>query len=518
MAAHQEIELKLRVDPERLARLQRSRWWRGLGPARRESLHSIYFDTPDHDLRDGNITMRTRSDGKGIVQTVKLKQDPSDSVSRSEWETIIPDSIPDPSLVIDPTLPSAFRRLTSADLQPVFEIDVKRQTRRLRSEQAQIDISLDDGTAAAGEARESIHEVELELIEGDIEALFAVAQRLSDSIGGRLHMRTKSDVGYGLIVPERRHWSRAPQLRLTPEMSANESFRLIVLSAFSHLTANDDCARLNLHVEGVHQCRIALRRLRSAFKIYGPFLSRKRIRAIDEDIRWLGQILGTARDLDVLQTELIEPAMESLGDDEDLSPLLANLAGKKAAAYAQVGQALGSERYRHLLIALCGLAYNGNIAKTDREAELEQPLDRFAATALSHLHRRLLKRGHGFESLSKEERHEVRIALKRLRYAVDFFASIFDSERKGKFFKRLSRLQDDLGGMNDVAVAETMLMRLIGVGETADSATSPSGNGKLVFAAGAILGWHRRRASEINRELIKDWHAFVQAKPFWLQS
>jgi inorganic triphosphatase YgiF len=514
---HREIELKLRVDPDGLARLQRSPWWRGLGPVRRQSLHSTYFDTDDHDLRDHNITMRTRSDGKSILQTVKLKQDPSDSVSRSEWETVIPDPVPDPSLVIDPTLPPAFRRLTSADLRPVFAIDVKRQTRRLVADQAQIEISLDDGTAAAGGEQEPIHEVELELVEGDVGALFAEARRLSDSVGGRLHVRTKSDLGYELLDPARRHWSRAPELRLTPEMSVNESFRLIVLSAFAHLTANDDCARLDLHVEGVHQCRIALRRLRSAFKIHGPLLRRKRIKAIDAEIRWLAKILGTARDLDVLQTELIEPAMESLGDGEDLTPLLKNLAGKKAAAYAQVGEALGSERYRHLLIDLCALGYDGTIAKADRKAGLEQPLERFAATALSSLHRKLMKRGQGFESLSMEERHEVRIALKRLRYAVDFFAGIFDSDRKGKFLKRLSRLQDDLGGMNDVAVAETLLMRLIGVGGTADSA-APPGNGKLVFAAGAILGWHRRRAAEINRELVKDWQAFARAKPFWLQS
>ena len=119
--------------------------------------------------------------------------------------------------------------------------------------------------------------------------------------------------------------------------------------------------------------------------------------------------------------------------------------------------------------------------------------------------------------MSKADRHEVRIALKRLRYAVDFFGDVFDAEGDSKFFKKLSRLQDDLGGMNDVAVAESMLMRLIGVQTdgTADAAT-PKADGKLVFAAGSILGWHRRRAAEIDRKLVKDWRGFVRAKPFWL--
>ena len=120
--------------------------------------------------------------------------------------------------------------------------------------------------------------------------------------------------------------------------------------------------------------------------------------------------------------------------------------------------------------------------------------------------------------MSQEGRHEVRIALKKLRYAVDFFEGVFDEERTRKFFKKLARLQEDLGGMNDVMAAEALLARLIGV--TADGGVEPiapsASQAKLVFAAGRVLGWHRRRAAEIDARLIKDWHAFVRAKPFWL--
>jgi triphosphatase len=134
------------------------------------------------------------------------------------------------------------------------------------------------------------------------------------------------------------------------------------------------------------------------------------------------------------------------------------------------------------------------------------------------VHQRLLKRGRGFETLSKAERHEVRIALKKLRYAVDFFGGVFE-QGKSKFFKKLARLQDDLGGMNDVAVAESMLVRLIGVSvDDGSEALAPTGSqGKLVFAAGSILGWHRRRAAEIDLRLVEDWYSFVRAKPFWLR-
>ena len=305
MAPKQEIEVKLRIHPEKMASISRSRWWRELEPARRQSLHSIYFDTDDRQLRDHAISLRTRTDGNTIIQTVKMANGASDPVSRREWETIVPDPIPDPSLVIDPALPQAFRELSSADLHRVFDVDIKRESRCLTSERARIEVSLDKGAVIAGQDRVPVHEIELELVSGGLEELFAEARRLSDAVDGRLHERTKADLGYALTLTDRRQWSRAPKLRLTSDMTAMEAFQLIVRNSFAHLTANDDCARLNLHVEGVHQCRIALRRLRSAFKTYSPLLRRKRIEPIEDEVRQLGQILGTARDLDVLQTDLL---------------------------------------------------------------------------------------------------------------------------------------------------------------------------------------------------------------------
>src|SRR5215831_6456965 len=128
MDSHQEIEVKLRVQPEKTAAIRRSRWWRQSGRARRQSLHSTYFDTSDRQLRDNDISLRTRTDGREFIQTVKMLKSNSHAIARLEWETLVPDAIPDPSLVIDPALPQDFRKLTSVDLQPVFDIDVRRET------------------------------------------------------------------------------------------------------------------------------------------------------------------------------------------------------------------------------------------------------------------------------------------------------------------------------------------------------------------------------------------------------
>lgn len=525
MDSNQEIEVKLRADPDKLDRIRRSRWWRELEPVQRKDLHSIYFDTDDRQLRESNISLRTRTDGHAIVQTVKVLKRPSDTVERREWETLVFDPIPDPSLLIDPVLPQSFRKLTSADLQPVFDIDVKRETRRLTSEHAKIDVSLDNGAVIVGRERQALHEVELELVDGELDALFAEAQRISDEIDGRLHARTKADVGYGLDSADRQPWSRAPKLRLSADMTAGESFRLIVLNALSHLTANDDCARLNLHIEGVHQCRIALRRLKSALKIYRPLLRRKRIEQVNTAVTWIGRVLGTARDLDVLLAELLRPAVEALGEAEQLAPLVARIEARRGEAYQAVNEALSSSRYRHLLIELCALGHSHDLGKRKEGAQsLDLPLGELAAEALSRAHEKLLTQGEMFATLSKTERHELRIALKRLRYALDFFGRVFKSDAKKEFDKRLRRLQDDLGAMNDVAVAETLLAQFAGVAPSEVAAAAPAvavtavngQDGQLAFSAGGILGWHRRRAAETEIHLQKDWDAFVRARPYWV--
>src|SRR5262249_22357 len=392
MAPHQEIEVKLRADPDRIAKLRRSRSWRDLAQGGRQSLDSIYFDTDDRHLRDSNISLRTRTDGHAIVQTVKMMNGAAASAVRHEWETLIPDPIPDPSLVIDPALPQDFRKLTSADLQPMFDVDVKRETRRLTSEHATIDVSLDNGAVIAGDERAPVHEIELELVTGELTDLLAEAQRISDAVEGRLHARTKSELGYALKTGAHRHWSRAAKLSLAPEMTAGEAFRHIMLNAFAHLTANDDCAQRNLDIEGVHQCRIALRRLRSAFKIYRPLVRRKRIAPIEDGVRWLGKILGTARDLDVLQAELLEPAIAAVGEAEQLAPLMESLKARKADAYKLVSEALASARYRHLLIELCALGYADDLGNPGSDGpRLDQPLVELASSALSRAHKKLLK-------------------------------------------------------------------------------------------------------------------------------
>jgi CHAD domain-containing protein len=311
--------------------------------------------------------------------------------------------------------------------------------------------------------------------------------------------------------PAEPRWSRAPRLDLSAGMTGAEAFAAIVGHSLQHFAANEECARLNLHVEGVHQCRIALRRLRAVLQIFKPLLERGEAGPIHHELRWLAGVLGDARDLDIVETELLAPTVAGLGDSEEAAALRTTLKANQAEAYAVVADALGSPRHLALIADLTRLAGEGRVGPSRTG---DEPLVGFAAHALSRVYAKLLRKAAGFELLSPAERHEARIALKRLRYALDFFVNLFDGRSKKKFIRKVTRLQDDLGRMNDLATARGTLGRLVeACGSSGDGAASAR---SLAFVAGGILGWHQASAAEAERRLVKDWYAFARVKPFWL--
>ena len=109
------------------------------------------------------------------------------------------------------------------------------------------------------------------------------------------------------------------------------------------------------------------------------------------------------------------------------------------------------------------------------------------------------------------ERHALRIELKKLRYAAEFFVPFFDAARAKKFLGRLGRMQDVLGAVNDVTVAKTILKMLVAFDEGNDRISGR----ELSFAAGLIYGWHLERAAHKWREAVRRWKKFARTREFW---
>lgn len=110
--------------------------------------------------------------------------------------------------------------------------------------------------------------------------------------------------------------------------------------------------------------------------------------------------------------------------------------------------------------------------------------------------------------MSEEERHKLRLEVKKLRYTIDFCANIYPDKQVLKFQKTLSPIQSRMGYLNDVLVAEMLVEKLLGV--KPDPAT-PAWH----YSAGIVIGWHRREAKLTAKKLFKDVNRLLRTRVFW---
>src|SRR5262249_33705666 len=135
----------------------------------------------------------------------------------------------------------------------------------------------------------------------------------------------------------------------------------------------------------------------------------------------------------------------------------------------------------------------------------EVPIEVFAAEQLRRRLRKVRKRGKQLAQLDANKRHKLRIQVKKLRYAAEFFSGLFQNKkamrRQKKFMPALERLQDGLGDLNDIAVDERLIA----------SAAAP----KRAFAAGLLTGHEEARENEALSNAIDGYTKLVKAKSFW---
>jgi phosphohistidine phosphatase SixA/CHAD domain-containing protein len=300
-------------------------------------------------------------------------------------------------------------------------------------------------------------------------------------------------------------WKRAEPLALSRDMSVAQALDGILGNCLSHLAANETAALANAGVEGVHQVRVAARRLRSAVKLFRHVLPAAPRDALDGELKWLSDTLAPARELDVFIQEVLRPAEAGNGA---FAGLEAQANARRDAARRRVADALSSTRYAGLKREIerwraQGLALEGQNA---RHARLrEERIGSAAGPLLSSLHGKTRKRGRHFSDLDPEERHRLRIALKRLRYAVDFFGGLYPAKGHKRYLDRLKRLQDALGQAHDLATSERLIAELVA------GRDDPA----LAEEAAPLLDWRRRTIATLETRLRSGWRRFEDAKPFW---
>ena len=236
----------------------------------RQPEHEVttYFDTPAGDLLRQAFSLRVRAIGTQRVQTLKLRGDQAGPFARGEWEWPVNSDRPDLDLLADtPAAPL----LQAKELEPVFTTDVRRSVRTVQQDGATIEVAVDRGRVIAGGRAEEIRELELELKAGDPEPMYRLAATLHTSLAMSLGAESKADRGWRLRTGRPRSAMKQASIDLPEDVTAAAAFRMIVDGVLAHFMANQPAAASG-DIEGVHQMRVAVRRLRAALMLFRPHL------------------------------------------------------------------------------------------------------------------------------------------------------------------------------------------------------------------------------------------------------
>jgi triphosphatase len=459
-----ETELKLGVAPSAAHEVARLAWLCELSEGRieRRKLRSVYFDTPRLELHDCGVELRVRHAGRQRLQTIKgTANGSSGSFQRGEWQHDIEGDKPDLRLAKD-TLLSAFARKKKLrrKLRPIFETVVDRTIFPIRTDAAELELAIDRGhiQAKGSRRREGISEIEIELKGGDPGELSKIAKRLERSVALAYAPRSKGERGYALRCKNPDAPIHGSGSTFDGRLSAGDAFRAIGFPCLDHALANERAIRHG-DPEGVHQMRVGLRRLRTAISIFKDMLRGPETEALKRELKWLTEQLSPARDFDVLIAERVRPLRGSASVGADAGVLEQDLNAKRAAGMEKANAALDSDRYRaiglHAALWLAHGAWSRSGAPAIKRCR-DLPVDEIARTILAKRSKKIVKKARKVEQLDPRARHKLRVAVKKLRYACDFFACVFpgakrDARRK-RFCKALKSLQGSLGTLNDIEV------------------------------------------------------------------
>ncbi len=453
-----EIELKLALSPQDVAAFRKAAPLAGTRPRRRKRT-SIYYDTPDCDLEKGGMALRLRKSGRQWTQTLKGGASGRGGLhERAEWETHRPDATIDLTALQGTALDAVAKDPGVGErLRPAFTVEFERETWDVEpAPGTRVEVALDRGTAHAGERADRVCEVEIELLAGEREAAFDFARALAAQVALRPSPVTKAQRGYRLLRGDPLSPAKAQRVSLDPACAPAVAARAIVAASLDQLQANEEGALATSDPEFVHQARVGQRRMRSALRIFRDVLPEDAARWRDE-LAEVARTLGEARDWDVFATETLPPLAEAYGKGA-LTPTLARRASaRRRLARDAARSALHSTAYSRLMLDIS--AWLAAAPATTSAAPGESARD-FAARLIRKRHKRLVADASDLAKRSAGERHAVRIDAKRLRYAVDGFASLFREKRVARYLEDLAALQDLLGASNDASTATRLLAGL----------------------------------------------------------
>jgi inorganic triphosphatase YgiF len=505
-----ETELNLTVDADGLATLIDSPpiATHAAKKAAVRVFKDTYYDTAGGALKRAGVTLRVREFRKRFVQLVKVApSEPRALVRGQQWAFPVSDNAPD----FQPMMPLMAMGLQDVldreALRPIFATEVRRSVQRLSLPTGIAEVAFDSGIVRAGDRTAPICEIKLK--RADAAALYNLALELAEHATVRPAICSAAERGLELALQTAPAVHRQSRLLTDGDVSVDDAFRQLFQSALTQLVLNQPAAEDGQDREGVHQVRIALRRLRCALRMLRSLAPSATLDALRADAKWFASSLNAARNWDVFLGQTLEEVTQACGTVADFDHLREVAEQARSNGYAVARAALADRRTGRFELALgAWIEQRGWRCDVSGEhlTELSAPAIAFATRTLAKQHDRVLKRGRRFKRLPLEARHALRLEVKKLRYAVDFFLPLFGDDGTAKRYARqLSRLQERLGRYNDVA----MVRQLMGEIDSEELPTAAR------VAYGAVLGFQVCRLATAETETRAAWRDFRNAPLPW---
>ncbi len=461
-----ETEIKLLASAAMLEALQRHAQL--AGDEHSALLVTTYFDTADGKLHRAGASLRLRSSDGELEQTFKQsgtkagkKADdhagsPRSAVQRTEWTSPASGDRPDPASFA-PEVAAALAQLVDGVETAAFAtVKVQRRTRQIHHGGALIEVAFDTGEIAAAGKAEAICELELELVDGGLAKALQLALALPLGPELRWSVAAKGTRAFALAHGEPVRAVRANTIVIDRRMSVAESFRTICWSCLDHLLANYGLLIAKASNAALHQCRVAIRRLRATLSLFSDSIDSAAAARFRGSFRSAAIAMGEARELHVLLEALAKarPASELPDEGEGGSELIFELTARRNVALASAATQLGSEGFQRLLFEFASWIESVDLASANADYATPETLSEFAARLLTHCRKKVKHAGRHLRAMTDHELHELRIKVKKLRYAMEFFECLAEQDHAkaaDKYADVLGKLQEGLGTLHDLS-------------------------------------------------------------------
>jgi CHAD domain-containing protein len=302
----------------------------------------------------------------------------------------------------------------------------------------------------------------------------------------------------------------AEVIALETDQRAEQGTSDILHECLAQITANIAVVQGLADLEGPHQLRVGLRRLRSAFAALSTVLDSPEMTRLGQEARWLGQEVGRLRDIEVVTTEIVPREAEVHQEEPGFSAVADRLRREVAKRREDLRRLLAEARSQAFLIDLLRFVETRGWHVTEdleQARELDIPVSKLARKALTKTWKKVRKCGRQVDSLNDKQRHDLRKALKRLRYEVEFFSTLYPAKSVNRFSKRLKKLQRISGTVNDAALVKAIFNR---------KGALRAANPETERAIGCMIGANQVRAEFVWSGAKDQWRRLRRTQPFWI--